>query len=86
MAERRGRKPTQEEFEAIFGSSQMESLAMVVWPWYYWWMRDEIAKAKTPKDIALINATRRAHQFWFSCGIVLGAPVVLAIAFLMVGL
>ncbi|OLP54872.1 hypothetical protein BJF92_13780 [Rhizobium rhizosphaerae] len=85
MAAQKGRKPTQKEFEAIFGSSQMGSLARVVWPWYYWWMRYEIAKAKTPKDIAVVNAVHRAHQFWCTCGLVLGAPVVLVIAFLMMG-
>lgn len=80
------RKPTQKEFEAIFGARAMGSLARIVWPWYFWWMKPEFDKAKTPKDIAVINATPRAQQLWTVCGIVLSAPVVLIIAYLMTGL
>lgn len=78
------RKPTQEEFDAIFGSSKMGTLGQVAWPLYYWWMRHEIAKAKTPKDIAVINATPRAQQFWFAAGLVCAVPVVMIIMFLLI--
>jgi len=76
------REPTQEEFEAIFGGKAMGPLARIVWPLYYWWMRHEIAKVKSPKDIALINATPRAQQFWFAVGLVCAIPIVLVLMFL----
>lgn len=75
------RKPTQAEFEAIFGPRDMGTVARMVWPWYRWWMRHEIAKARTPTDIAVINATPRAYQFWFLCGLIFAVPVVLVLMF-----
>lgn len=82
MQEKR-RKPTAEEFEAFFGSKDMGPFARTVYPLYFWWMRHEFNKAKTPQQRAVIHATPRAHRFWFMCGLVCAVPVVMVITFLL---
>lgn len=82
MQEKR-RKPTAQEFEAFFGSRKMGPFAQTVYPLYFWWMRAEFDKAKTPQERAVIHATPRAHQFWFLCGLVFAVPVVMVIMFML---
>lgn len=82
MQEKR-RKLTTEDFEAFYGSRDMGAFARVVYPYYFWWLRAEFEKAKTPQERAVIHATPRAHQFWFMCGLVCAVPVVLVAMFLL---
>lgn len=59
----------------------MGYVARMVWQRYLWLMRYEIAKARIPKDLAVINATPRAYQFWFLCELIFAVPIVLVLMF-----
>lgn len=73
------RRVSREQFERYYPSERIGALTRVVWPYYFY----EIAKTRTGHDIALLCASPRAHQFWFVCGLVIAAPVVMVIMFLL---
>ena len=61
----------------------MPLFAKIVYPYYYFWLLPEAAKARTPAERAMVPYSRRAKSFWTMLSIVVAVPLTLLITWLM---
>ena len=61
----------------------MPFYAKLIYPYYYFWLLPETAKARTQVERAMLPHSRRAKQFWLMLSVVTVVPLTLLITWMI---